>query len=208
MGLEIWLAFSAASIALLLIPGPTILLVLSYALSQGKKSALACVAGVVVGDLICMTASLLGLGAILMASATLFLILKWVGAAYLIYMGVRLFMSAGKSSLFADEAKSSLSPKQIFTNVATVTLVNPKSIIFFVAFVPQFIDTNAVLLPQFSILIATFVGLATINVLAYALLANKLRSKIQRPSVMAALTRFGGSALIAMGVVTATFRRA
>lgn len=208
MSLEIWLAFSAASIALLLIPGPTILLVLSYALTQGKKSALACVAGVVVGDLVCMTASLLGLGAILLTSSTLFILLKWVGAAYLVYMGIRLFMSAKHSSPFADEAKVSLASKQIFTNVATVTALNPKSIIFFVAFVPQFIHTDAALLPQFSILIATFVGLAAINVLAYALLADKLRSKIQKPSIMTALTLFGGSALIAMGVVTATFRRA
>lgn len=207
MSLEIWLTFCAASIALLLIPGPTILLVLSYAISQGKKSALACVAGVVVGDLICMMASLLGLGALLLASSTLFLLLKWVGAAYLVFMGVKLFMSAGKATLFANEADTTLTPINIFGHVATVTVLNPKSIIFFVAFVPQFIDANAALIPQFSILIVTFVGLAAVNVLAYALLADRLRSKIQRPSVMKTLTRFGGSTLIAMGLVTATFRR-
>lgn len=208
MGLEIWLAFGAASIALLLIPGPTILLVLSYALSQGKKSALACVAGVVLGDLVCMSASLLGLGALLLASSSLFIVLKWVGAVYLVYMGVKLFASAGKAALFTDQTKSTLTPMNIFSHVAAVTVLNPKSIVFFVAFVPQFINAEAALMPQFSILIATFVGLAAINALAYALLADKLRSKIQKPSVMATLTRFGGGTLIAMGVVTATFRRA
>lgn len=79
---------------------------------------------------------------------------------------------------------------------------------FFIAFVPQFITVDHALLPQFAILIATFVGLAAINALAYALLADKLRSKIARPSVLAWFSRLGGSALIAMGIATAAFRRA
>ena len=79
MSLDLWLAFVAASTALLIIPGPTVLLVLSYALSQGRKVAVASASGVALGDFIAMTASLLGLGALVLASATLFTVLKWVG---------------------------------------------------------------------------------------------------------------------------------
>ena len=99
MSLDLWLTFVAASAALLLIPGPTVLLVLSYALSKGRSVALACAAGVALGDLIAMTASLAGLGALVLASATLFGILKWFGAAYLVYLGVRLLRSAPSERL-------------------------------------------------------------------------------------------------------------
>ena len=88
-----------------------------------------------------------------------------------------------------------------------VTALNPKSIVFFIAFVPQFIEPEARLMPQFMILITTFVGLAGLNALAYALLADKMRQKIAKPSVIEILTRFGGGDLIAMGIATAAFRR-
>lgn len=207
MDFQIWLAFVAASTALLLIPGPTVLLVLSYSISQGKRVALATVAGVAVGDLIAMTASLAGLGALVLASATLFTVLKWVGAAYLIYLGVKLFRSASTASLGEVENAPQASAASVFGHSATVTALNPKSIVFFIAFVPQFIVVNSPLLPQFAILIATFVGLAMINALAYALLADKLRTKMSRPSVLAWFSRIGGGTLIAMGIATAAFKR-
>lgn len=208
MDFQVWVAFVAASMALLLIPGPTILLVLSYAISQGKRVALATAAGVAFGDLIAMSASLAGLGALVLTSATLFTVLKWVGAVYLIYLGVKLFRSAPTASLGNVENLGESSAASVFGHAATVTALNPKSIVFFIAFVPQFIVVDRPLLPQFAILVATFVGLATINALAYALLADKLRAKIARPSVLAWLSRFGGGALIAMGVATAAFKRA
>ena len=208
MNFQIWLTFVAASTALLLIPGPTVLLVLSYAISQGKRVALATVAGVALGDLIAMSASLAGLGALVLASATLFTALKWVGAIYLIYLGVKLFQSAPAASLDDVENVTETSASNVFGHAAAVTALNPKSIVFFIAFVPQFIVVDIPLLPQFSILVATFVGLASINALAYALLADKLRSQIAHPSVLAWFSRLGGGALVIMGVVTATFKRA
>lgn len=208
MDIHLWLAFVAASTALLLIPGPTVLLVLSYAISQGKRVALATVAGVALGDTIAMTASLAGLGAVLLASATLFTLLKWVGAAYLIYLGVKLYRSAASATLGPLEKAETAKASGVFGHAAAVTALNPKSIIFFIAFVPQFVAVDSPLLPQFAILITTFVGLAAINALAYALLADKLRSRIARPSVLAWFSRIGGGALIAMGVATAAIKRA
>lgn len=207
MDFQIWLAFVAASIALLLIPGPTVLLVLSYAISQGKRVALATVGGVALGDLIAMSASLAGLGALVLASATLFTALKWVGAVYLIYLGIKLFRSASTVSLDELEKVTESNTLSVFGHAAAVTALNPKSIVFFIAFVPQFVVVDLPLIPQFAILVVTFVGLAAINALVYALLADKLRTKIARPSVLAWFSRLGGSALIAMGVATAAFKR-
>ncbi len=207
MEFHVWLAFASASIALLLIPGPTVLLVLSYAISQGKRVAVTTAAGVALGDLVAMSASLAGLGALVLASAELFLLLKWVGAAYLIYLGIKLYRSAATASLDPVEDVADAAAGRVFAHAAAVTALNPKSIVFFIAFVPQFINPQATLLPQFGILIATFVGFAALNALAYALLGDKLRQRIRHPAVMPMLTRLGGGALVAMGVATAAIRR-
>ncbi len=210
MPLDLWLAFVAASLALLLLPGPTILLVLSYALSKGRSVALACAVGVGVGDLIAMSASLAGLGALVAASATAFSLLKWIGAAYLVWLGLKLFRSAhsqGPAALPGLPQTQDITPRGVFAHAAAVTALNPKSIAFFIAFVPQFIRPEASLLPQFGILIATFVGLAMLNALAYALLADRLRRTINRPGVLRGLTRTGGVTLIGMGLATALLRR-
>lgn len=207
MEFHVWLAFASASVALLLIPGPTVLLILSYAISQGRQAALATVVGVALGDLIAMSASLAGLGALVLASSKLFLVLKWAGAIYLVYLGIKLFRSARGATLGKLEEATSVSPRKVFAHSAAVTALNPKSIVFFIAFVPQFINPEAGLAPQFGLLIATFVGFAALNALAYALLADRLRRKIARPAVLPCLTRLGGGALVAMGVATVAIRR-
>ena len=207
MTLDLWLAFVAASTVLLLIPGPTVLLVLSYALSRGRGVAVASAAGVATGDFIAMTTSLAGLGALVLASATVFTALKWVGAAYLVWLGIRLLRSAPSEGLHAVATGREITARSIFGHTAAVTALNPKSIAFFIAFVPQFLRADAALGPQFAILIATFVSLAAVNALAYALLADRLRRVIGRPRVITGLTRAGGLTLVIMGVATAVLRR-
>jgi len=154
-----------------------------------------------------MTASLLGLGALVLASATLFSVLKWVGAAYLVWLGIKLLRSAPSGGLTPVETGQGVTARNVFGHTATVTALNPKSIAFFIAFVPQFLRPADPLGPQFAILIATFVGLAWLNALAYALLADRLRRMIGRAGVITAMTRFGGLTLIGMGVATAILRR-
>ncbi|WP_208352894.1 LysE family translocator [Pseudaestuariivita rosea] len=205
MPLDLWLTFVAASTALLLIPGPTILLVLSYAITQGRRVAVSTAAGVALGDLIAMTASLAGLGALVLASATAFTVLKWVGAVYLVYLGIKLLRSPPPSLDIA--AVSRATARTTFLHATAVTALNPKSIAFFIAFVPQFVRPDQPLIPQFAILIATFVTLAAINALAYALLADQLRTRIRRPGVLRWMNRAGGGALVSMGVMTATLQR-
>lgn len=205
MSFDLWLAFTAATIILLLIPGPTVLLVMSYAISQGRKVAVACALGVAFGDLIAMSASLFGLGTLVMASATLFNIMKWAGAVYLVWLGIKLLRNP--PAPMEATAQAPESNRAIFGHAAMVTALNPKSIAFFIAFVPQFINPTAPLTGQFSIVIATFVGLAALNALAYALLADKMRQSIARPSVLRNISRAGGGALILMGLTTATLRK-
>ncbi|MFC4667053.1 LysE family translocator [Seohaeicola nanhaiensis] len=207
MPLDLWLAFVAATIALLLIPGPTVLLVLSYAVSKGRSVAVATALGVALGDFIALTASLLGLGALVMTSAALFTALKWVGALYLVWLGVRLLRSAPADGLQAETTRRDITARGVFLHAAVVTALNPKSIAFFIAFVPQFLRPEAALAPQFAILIATFVSLAAINALAYALAADRLRATVARPGVITGLTRTGGVALIGMALATALLRR-
>ena len=206
MDVSLWLAFVAASFALLMIPGPTILLVLSYALTQGRKVAIATASGVALGDLIAMTASLIGLGALIATSALAFSIVKWCGAAYLVYLGLKMLRNAPKDGAGLVKTNSHATPRAVFWHSAIVTALNPKSIGFFIAFVPQFISVDATYAPQAAILIATFVGLAALNAFAYALLADKMRSQISRPLVMRRLTQAGGVTLIGMGAATAALK--
>ncbi|WP_117195676.1 LysE family translocator [Rhizobium terrae] len=210
MSLEHWLAFVAASSVLLAIPGPTILLVISYALSHGRKVATATVAGVALGDFTAMTASMLGLGALLATSAALFTILKWAGAAYLIYLGIKLWR-APVSELAAevDEADvSSARPFRIFLHAYAVTALNPKSIVFFVAFLPQFLDLTKPLFTQMMIFEVTFLTLATLNAALYGLLASMARNTIRKPKVQKIVNRTGGSLMIGAGLLSLGFKRA
>jgi threonine/homoserine/homoserine lactone efflux protein len=208
MSLEAWLAFAAASAIMLAIPGPTILLVVSYALGHGRRTALATVSGVALGDFTAMTASLFGLGAVLAASAMLFTVLKWIGGAYLIWLGIKLWRAPLITEPVADNdnlpEERSL---KIFLHAYIVTALNPKSIVFFVAFVPQFLNPAKPFFEQMVIMELTFLVLAAINASTYALLANAARGLIRKASVQRAVNRTGGTLLIAAGAVTAGYRR-
>ena len=206
MTLATWFAFAAASTVLLLIPGPTVLLVVSYALTQGRKAAIATAGGVALGDFTAMTVSLAGLGALLVASAALFTALKWVGAAYLIYLGVRLWRASPVLPDVAPEP-GDRAARGIFGHAFVVTALNPKSIAFFVAFVPQFIAHDAALLPQLAVMEATFVSFAAVNALAYALAADRLRRSIRQPGALKWLNRAGACCLVGMGAATAALAR-
>jgi threonine/homoserine/homoserine lactone efflux protein len=208
MSIETWLAFAAASAVMLAIPGPTILLVISYALGHGRRTTLATVVGVTLGDFTAMTASLAGLGALLATSAALFTVLKLVGAAYLMFLGVKLWRAPVVNGPLGDNDNlPQEKPLKILLHAYVVTALNPKSIIFFIAFVPQFLDLGKPFLPQTLILEATFLCLAALNAFLYGLLADMARGQIRKASVQRVVNRTGGTLLIAAGAVTAGYRR-
>lgn len=211
MTLHLWLAFVLASGVLLLIPGPTVLLVIGYALSDGRRSALSVLTGVALGDFVAMSLSVVGLGALLAASATAFTVLKWVGAAYLVYLGVMMWRRPPPlaDDLVADDlvAEPRSSDAAKLGHAFMVTVLNPKSIAFFVAFVPQFISPAAPMVAQVSVLVATFVALAVATNFAYAMAAGILRERVRAPNVLRAFNRIGGTVLIGAGIATAALRR-
>jgi len=201
---ETWLAFSAASALLMIIPGPTILLVISYALGQGWRAALPMAIGVALGDFTAMTLSMLGLGALLATSATIFTVLKWVGAGYMIWLGIKLWRAGG--SLNASPRMDGASMLRMLAHAWLVTALNPKSIIFFVAFLPQFLDPQGDFLTQMVIFETTFLILAFANALGYAALASRARLAIRNERLVGTANKVGGSLLIGAGILTATAR--
>ncbi|MEE8394146.1 MAG: LysE family translocator [Rhodospirillales bacterium] len=206
MSFELWIAFVAASTALVAVPGPTVMLVVSYALGRGKSSGWATVPGVTLGDFTAMTASLLGAGAVLAASAALFTALKLAGAAYLVWLGIKLWRATPRLEMLIDTS-SEESKSSMFRNAFMVTALNPKGIVFFIAFVPQFVDPAAAALPQFAVLEGTFIFLATVNVAIWAMLAGHLRSRFKRPETLKTVNRVGAGFLIGAGLLTAAIRR-
>lgn len=209
MGWEQWAAFATASAILLAIPGPTILLVISYALGHGRRVARATVAGVALGDFTAMTASLLGVGALLAASAAVFTVLKWIGAAYLIYLGLKLWRApVAEGATSEADLPAAVAPRRILLHLYLVTALNPKGILFFVAFLPQFLDLTRPVVPQMVIFEVTFLVLATLNATLYAAMAAAARATIRRPRVQRLVNRTGGSLLIGAGVLAAGWHKA
>jgi threonine/homoserine/homoserine lactone efflux protein len=206
MSVTLWLAFVAAATILVLIPGPTVTLVVGYALSQGRRAALATAFGVALGDFTAMTASLAGLGAVLAASATLFTLVKIAGAAYLVFLGFKLWNAPVSPDRTGAPSLAKKSNRAMFWHAFAVTALNPKSIVFFVAFVPQFIDASAPYWPQVAILVATFVTLGLSNALAYAYAASGARLFFTRPAVLRAVNRIGGGLLMGAGASAAIMR--
>jgi len=207
MSFELWFSFTLASMAILAIPGPTVILIVSYALGQGRRTGLATVPGVVLGDFTAMTISLLGAGAILAASATLFTILKVCGAAYLVWLGIKLWRAPVSVGGQAMGPATTRDARSLFLNAYVVTALNPKGIVFFVAFVPQFVDTGAPVFAQFALLEATFLGLAAINSAAWAFAAGQLNGTFQSVPLRRLINRISGTFLCAAGALTAMVRQ-
>ena len=203
MSFETWAAFAAASSVLLVIPGPTVLLVVSYALGQGWRTALPMAIGVALGDFTAMTLSMLGLGALLATSATLFTILKWIGAAYLVYLGIKLWRAGG--TLDAAPRTDAVSAAKMLGHAWLVTALNPKSITFFVAFLPAFLDPKADFLTQMLVFETTFLVLAFANAFGYALVASRARRLASYPRAIGVVNKVGGGLLVGAGVATVSF---
>lgn len=199
MSIELWLAFVAASAVLLIIPGPTILTVISYSMAHGSRANLPLVGAVALGDSTALVVSLLGLGALLATSAFWFVVVKWAGGLYLLYLGLKL-LRAGASSAELTEPVAPKSRWRLFANTYLVTALNPKGIVFFVAFLPQFINPDASVTRQLWVLAVTFVVMAAINAGLYAVFAASARQLLASPQAQRRFNIAGGSLLSAAGV--------
>lgn len=206
MNMGLWIPFVLAATLILIVPGPTILLVISQAVAHGRRSVIPLVIGVVLGDFTAMTLSLLGLGALMSASATLFNIFKWVGAFYLIYLGIKLWKLNSENNSVQHNANNA-SAGSLMRSSFIVTALNPKGIAFFVAFLPQFVDPLKPALSQLTLLGGTFLLLATINSALYAIFAGKLGDQMKKRKIRRWFNRCGGGTLIGAGIFTAVMQR-
>jgi len=206
MSIQLWLAFVAASAVMLVIPGPTILTVISYSVAHGRRANVPLVAAVALGDSTALVLSLLGLGALLATSAFWFMVIKWVGGLYLLYLGVKL-LRAGISAAELTAPAAPRSRWRLFGNTWLVTALNPKGIVFFVAFLPQFINPRADVTQQLWILAITFVAMATLNATLYAVFAGSARRLLASPRAQRRFNLTGGSLLSAAGVWALLARR-
>lgn len=206
MSLELWIAFLIAASLLIAIPGPTNLLVVAYTLRRGRRAGLATVFGVVPGIATAMLLSFAGLGALLAASAEVFTLVKWIGAGYLIYLGIRQWR-APVETLNTAPGDENGARRRMVREAFFVTLLNPKGIMFFAAFFPQFLDPGAAVLPQMVILGSTFLLLVLPINSAYALMAGALRRRLSLAPWRRGLNRAGGALLITAGLFTLSLRR-
>jgi threonine/homoserine/homoserine lactone efflux protein len=206
MHLSTWLAFVLASAVMGVIPGPGVTSIVGYALSSGRRAALASVAGMALGNGVCMSISLAGAGALLAASALAFSVLKWAGALYLIGIGV-VAIARSRSADVTTTPAAPISPRTAFLANVAVGLFHPKTIVFFAAFAPQFISPDASYLLQATILVATFSAVAGVTDTAYALAASRAAHLLKSPRATLWSRRAGGGVLIAAGVATAAVSR-
>lgn len=207
MNIHLWLAFTAAAIVMGLIPGPGVLSIVGYAISSGRRVALASVAGMALGNIIAMTLSLAGVGALLAASATAFAVLKWAGALYLIALGLLAILRSRSRGTATDPAPAEpISARRAFASNMLVGTFHPKTIVFFVAFVPQFISADGSYPTQATILIATFAVIVGCTDTFYAMLASRASGFMRTPGVALWSQRAGGGVLVAAGIATAAAR--
>lgn len=197
MSFEIWLAFALASAIVIVTPGPTVTLAVSYALGQGWRAVVPVAIGTILGDATALTLSVLGAGALLAASPALFGILQWLGAFYLVWLGWRMMKNPAAAATARFGARSE--KMQMLAHAWLVTALNPKSITFFVAFLPQFMNPALPLWSQALGLGATFVVLGALNIFGWTYLAARTRALAADERALKWLNRAGGLTLIAAG---------
>ena len=209
MSLQLLLAYSLITWLTAATPGPAVLLALRNGATRGFRAGLFSTLGNQVGLLLLAGASILGLGVILHTSAWLFTLVKWVGAAYLVYLGARMLLSRGGLDLDNGdgEPRGPASDAQMLRLGLWVSLTNPKAILFFGALFPQFVMTDQPLLPQFATLVSLSMAASLSCLLTYVWLASRARRWLQRPRAALWINRVAGSVFIGFGVVLAGLRR-
>jgi len=199
VSLNSWLFFSGTETLLCLTPGPAVLFVLSYGLARGGRASLWANAGILAGNAFYFGLSAVGLGAVLLASHEVFTIIKYLGAAYLVYVGVRTILGAGLALQVDGVARATTEDWRTLTRGFALQAANPKALIFFVALLPQFIDANRAVAPQVLILGVTSVIIEFFVLAAYGYLAARAATIAREPRFVAVTNRVSGSMLVAAG---------
>jgi threonine/homoserine/homoserine lactone efflux protein len=197
--------FALASAALAVVPGPAVTYIVTQSVDKGRRAGLASAGGVASGGLVHVAAATVGLSALIASSATAFTAVKLVGAAYLIAVGIRRIVT--KDETFTEPQPAPL--KKIWRQGVVVNIFNPKTALFFLAFLPQFVNRDHTVWVQVAFLGLFFAAIAFASDCMYALLADALASRLRRGTRAAKVQRFvSGGIFIALGGVAAAAHRA
>ena len=204
MVLSLWLGFLLAAILIAVSPGPGAAVAMSCGLRYGYAAALRSIFGLESALLIQLTIVAVGLGALLTASALAFDIVKFCGAAYLVWLGIQKWRTAPQE---LQDAKPPMSSNALFVEGLLVNLANPKAIVFIAALTPQFIDPTRPQWLQFLIIAATMCTVDIVVMSGYALLATRLRHWLHDPKTLKAQNRFFGGVFVGAGLLLASTGR-
>ena len=193
MSLSTWISYTIACILLISPPGPTVTYLITTSMTHGKKTAYEIVWGSFWGGLVCLILSFIGIGAILKTSGTLYAILRLLGIAYLIYLGIKSFLDANK-------VKDKTEKGEAFKNGFLLIFLNPKNIIFFASFLPQFINHNSPFLLQTTILSLTYLIVGLINDYLYSFFASNIGNVLGKHSEKW-IAYIGGVAMILSAII-------
>jgi homoserine/homoserine lactone efflux protein len=206
MDLSVWLTYFLAAIVLSVTPGPGVFSSIRSGLHHGVRLGAWNAVGMQVANSIHVLIVAVGLGALLLASETLFNTLKWLGVAYLVYLGVVTWRSEPRA--FVDEPDADTTVRQVFLHGFLVNLTNPKGIIFFVAILPQFIDVARPVAFQYVVLAITTFAVDLVIMVGYTALAARVLRVMKDPERLRWMNRGLGGLFVATGIALASFRRA
>jgi threonine/homoserine/homoserine lactone efflux protein len=204
MELQVYLAYVVATAIMIALPGPSVLLTVAHSISFGWKHGISTVVGATMGIAVQLIVAAIGLVSLLNVVAEAFEWLRWVGAAYLVYLGIKQWMSASKP---LDFDTSSVNKKNVFVQGLITTILNPKSLIFIAAFLPQFIDVARPVGIQFIYIVPTFLLITFAVTSVWALVAGKLRVLLKSQRAQKSVSRTSGGLMILTGVGLALARR-
>ena len=202
-----WWLFAVTETVLSLTPGPAVLFVLSSALRAGAKKSLGSILGILTANTVYFALSASGLGALLISSYRVFFAVKWIGAAYLVFLGARTILGHSEVVPAGEPVGASASAARLFGDAFVLQMSNPKAIVFFTAILPQFIDPRRAVLPQIVILGAISIVCEFAVLSSYGLAAARASMLARQPRYAKWTNRIAGSLLIGAGAGLATLRR-
>lgn len=201
MSFEFWFLYVSTVFVASIIPGPSMILALTHGIKHGTKKTLYTAAGNTTASLLQASLAILGLGVLLQSSLTLFLAVKYLGAAYLIYLGFKLFRS-GNFEIHAQDEQTSANAqgKKMFNEAFFIALANPKAVVFFTALFPQFLNTQTGGIVQYSILLSSLAVVAFLCMMLYAVSGKKIAFLFQKELIKRYFNKVVGAGFIGFGL--------